>query len=188
MTENWPPSHESAGRPSGVAFLALGALLLAGCGPAAAPPATTATNPDAAPASATPVPVNGWAEYPLREGVMRIQPSKWRTDVIRIPVPASGGDLEYKLDMKKGDALVYSIDFGDIEHPGLFLSEFHGHTPKRADGVGDLMFYSKEGPPRQHGQFTAPWDGIHGWYLKNDSSRDAVVTLELAGYYERQDQ
>jgi hypothetical protein len=50
--------------------------------------------------------------------------------------------------------------------------------------VGDLMFYSKTGGSPQSGAFTAPWDGIHGWYLKNDSPADVVVTLELAGFYE----
>jgi hypothetical protein len=160
------------------------ALVLAtACEQPAASIDAPAPAPDAA-VSAPPTPVNGWAEYPLRDGAIRVQADKWRTDVIKIPLAANGGELEYKLGMKAGDAIVYSIDFGDIEHPGLFVSEFHGHTPKRADGVGDLMYYSRKGPPRQHGQFVAPWDGIHGWYLKNESSRDAVVTLEVAGYYE----
>ena len=128
--------------------------------------------------------VNGWIEYPLARDVIKLHSAPWRTDVIEIPVPPNGGDLEYKLAMKSGDAFVYSIDFGRLDHAGVFVSEFHGHTPKRADGVGDLMFYSRTGGAPQSGQFTAPWDGIHGWYLKNDSAKHAVVTLELAGYYE----
>ena len=48
--------------------------------------------------------------------------------------------------------------------------EFHGHTPQ-VNGVGDLMFYSKTGGTPESGVFTAPWDGIHGWYLKNDSRK-----------------
>ena len=62
----------------------------------------------------------------------------------------------------------------------MMLTEFHGHT-KQVDGVGDLMFYSKTGGSPQSGVFTAPWDGIHGWYLKNDSPKDVVV--KLAGFY-----
>ena len=50
----------------------------------------------------------------------------------------------------------------------MMLTEFHGHT-EQVDGVGDLMFYSKTGGSPESGVFTAPWDGIHGWYLKNDS-------------------
>lgn len=134
-------------------------------------------------APAVPEAVNGWREYPLRDGVISIQSdsAKWRTDVIDVPVKA-GEDLEYKLDMKKGQGVVYSVTYGTLEHPGMMEVEFHGHTEK-VDGVGDLMFYSKTGGSAQSGVFTAPWDGIHGWYLKNDSTKDVVVRLELAGFY-----
>lgn len=146
--------------------------------------------PDAATSSPTPTPtispVNGWREHPLAPGVIRIQAAKPRIETIKIPVP-KGGELEYKLGMKKGDAIVYSINYGDLSHPGLMVVEFHGHTEK-VDGVGDLMFYSKTGGSEEHGQFTAPWDGIHGWYLKNDSGKNVVATLEVAGFYERLDQ
>lgn len=144
--------------------------------------AQTATKP--APAAATPpIPqaVNGWREYPLRDGVISIQPAEWRTDTIEVPVPAGKG-LEYKLTMKKGEGLVYNISYGTLSDPKLMLVEFHGHTPP-VNGVGDLMFYSKTGGSPESGVFTSPWDGIHGWYLKNDSPRDVVVKLELAGFY-----
>lgn len=130
-----------------------------------------------------PVPeaVNGWREYPLRDGVVSIQKAKWRTDTIAVPV-AAGKGLEYKLTMKKGEGLVYNISYGTLADSKLMLTEFHGHT-EQVNGVGDLMFYSKTGGTPESGVFTAPWDGIHGWYLKNDSPRDVVVTLELAGFY-----
>ena len=171
---------------------ALGALvptlILAACGPqsAANSGATEVVTETAAAPTAPAVPeaVNGWREYPLRDGVIQIQPAKWRSETIDIPVPANGGELEYKLTLKKGDALVYSISYGDIEHPGMMVSEFHGHTEKARDGNGDLMFYSKSGGVAQSGSFSAPWDGIHGWYLKNDSTKDVVVKLEVAGFYE----
>lgn len=126
--------------------------------------------------------VNGWREYPLRDGVVTIAPAKWRTDTIDVPVPAGKG-LEYKLAMKKGQTLVYNISFGTLADPAKMISEFHGHTPQ-VNGVGDLMFYSKTGGSPQSGAFTAPWDGIHGWYLKNESPSGVVVKLELAGFYQ----
>jgi hypothetical protein len=125
--------------------------------------------------------VKGWREYPLRDGVISIQPAKWRTDRVLVPVRAGEG-LEYKLTMKKGEGLVYNISYGALSDPKLMVVEFHGHT-KQVDGVGDLMFYSKTGGSPESGVFTAPWDGIHGWYLKNDSPKDLIVTLELAGFY-----
>ncbi len=166
------------------------ALLAAACSPAAEPVAAapeTATPVAAAEPAAPAVPeaVNGWREYPLRDGVMSIQPAKWRTDVINVPVKA-GTDLEYKLTMKKGQGVVYNVSYGDLEHPGMMEVEFHGHTEKDASGAGDLMFYSKTGGSPESGTFIAPWDGIHGWWLKNDSPKDVVVKLELAGFYEPQ--
>lgn len=161
------------------------ACALASCSPQgvakcdAVDPATLAAATPAAPPA--PEAVKGWREYPLREGVIAVQAGKWRTDTIDVPVPAGKG-LEYKLDMKKGEGLVYNISYGDLEHPGMMEVEFHGHT-EQVDGVGDLMFYAKTGGSPQSGTFTAPWDGIHGWYLKNDSTKDVVVKLELAGFY-----
>jgi hypothetical protein len=132
-------------------------------------------------AQSVPTPVNGWREYPLRDGVIAIQPAKWRTDTVRVPVPAGKG-LEYKLTMKKGEGLVYNISYGALANPRQMLTEFHGHT-EQVNGVGDLMFYSKTDGTPQSGVFTAPWDAIHGWYLKNDSPTEVIVTLELAGFY-----
>jgi hypothetical protein len=143
--------------------------------PSTQPPAQSST-------SILPPAVNGWREYPLRDGVITIRPSRWRTDVVDIAVPAGKG-LEYKLTMKRGETFVFNISYGSLADPGRMISEFHGHTPQ-VNGVGDLMFYSKTGGQPQSGSFTAPWDGIHGWYLKNDGSSDAVVRLELAGFYE----
>jgi hypothetical protein len=164
------------------------ALMLSGCGGQAPAPSESAGTEQAAAAEpARPEAVNGWREYPLREGVVSLQPAKWRTDTIDIPVPA-GGDLEYKLAMNEGQGLVYAISYGDLEHPGLMVVEFHGHTEKGADDTGDLMFYSKTGGTAENGVFRAPWSGIHGWYLKNDSAKDVVVKLEVAGFYERTDQ
>ena len=162
------------------------ALLLSACGEAAREPAaqSAAAQAPTAEQAAIPPAVDGWREYPLPEHVISIRPGKWRSDVIDVPVPAGKG-LEYKLTMKKGEGLVYTITYGELEHAGLMVVEFHGHT-EQVDGVGDLMYYSKGGGSEQSGVFTAPWDGIHGWYLKNDGDKDVVVKLELAGFYEPQ--
>jgi len=156
-------------------------LILAACSDRTTPaPAANASPTSTTPA--VPAVVDGWREYPLRDGVIAIRPTKWRTDVVNVPVPAGKG-LEYKLTMKKGETLVYNITYGTLADPKQMLSEFHGHTPQ-VNGVGDLMFYSKADGSPQSGSFTAPWDGIHGWYLKNDGAGDVVVKLELAGFYE----
>lgn len=169
-----------------VLTLAALSIALGACRQAEAP-SDAAANAQSAPAlpatPALPAPVNGWIEHSLPEGVIKLQAAQWRDDAIKIPVPANG-ELEYTIRMKGGDAVVYSVDYGKLEQASVMLSEFHGHTEQRADGVGDLMFYSKSDGVTQHGQFVAPWDGVHGWYLKNNSARDAVVVVKLAGFYE----
>jgi hypothetical protein len=150
--------------------------------PACTPTPAVAPVPVTAEAAAVPEAVKGWREYPLRDGVLSIQPAKWRTDVIEVPVGAGEG-LEYKVEMSAGQGMVYNVSYAGLEHPGLMVVEFHGHTPQVA-GVGDLMFYSKTGGSPESGVFTAPWTGIHGWYMKNDSTKDVVAKLELAGFYQ----
>ena len=160
----------------------LSLVLLVGCAEQAALPRDP-TPSAAAPATAPLLPavVDGWREYPLRDGVIAVQPVQWRTDTVDIAV-AAGQGLEYKLTMAKGETLVYNVSYGALAEPARMLSEFHGHT-RQVDGVGDLMFYARTGGSPQSGSFTAPWDGIHGWYLKNDSPKDVVAILELAGFY-----
>lgn len=165
---------------SGLALLAVACAEQKPAETAAAEP-VPATAPETA---AVPPVVDGWREYPVRDGVISIQPAEWRTDKIDVAVPAGKG-LEYKLTMKKGQGVVYNVSYANLEHPGMMVVEFHGHT-EQVDGAGDLMFYSKTGGTPESGTFMAPWDGIHGWYLKNDSGKDVVATLELAGFYELQ--
>ncbi len=150
--------------------------------PATIQPSNATAQPPTAAAPAVPPVVGGWREYPLRDGVISIRSTKWRTDIIDVPVPPGKG-LEYKLTMKKGETLVYHISYGNLVDPAKMVSEFHGHT-EQVGGVGDLMFYAKTAGSPQSGAFTAPWDGIHGWYLKNDGTTGVVVKLELAGFYE----
>lgn len=166
-----------------IAGVAAVVLTLAGCGRGERPKSAEAEAEATQKQASLPAPVNGWIEHPLKEGVIKLQPATFHSDTIEIPLPAQS-DLEYKLQMKQGDALMYSIDYGTLADASLVTSEFHGHTEKRADGVGDLMFYSKTDGTAQHGQFVAPWDGVQGWYLKNDSTGDIAVTLKVAGFYE----
>ena len=128
-----------------------------------------------------------WTEVEMPEGgvnIVHFYDTPFRTDTVDIPLGGNDGDLEYKLRMKEGDSVVYSWRVLEIDNPEWFYSEFHGHTETPTGGVGEVMFYRRETGSTENGTFIAPFEGIHGWYLQNQSENPVVVRLELAGFYE----
>ena len=125
-----------------------------------------------------------WKEVPLKDGTYRQYKGTHRTDTVDIPVRPNGGEIEYMVQMKQGESLVYSWRAVDIAAPEKLTSEFHGHTERPPGTTGTLIFYRKGSGGTENGSLVAPFDGIHGWYLKNDTDRPVVVRLTLAGFYE----
>lgn len=122
-----------------------------------------------------------WNELRLPEGVFREYSTDYRNDVVEIALDG-GGELEYKLALNQGDSIVYQWDAVDLKDPQLLYAEFHGHT-EPVNGAGDLMYYRKAAGATERGVLTAPFTGIHGWYLRNDSEQPIVVRLKVAGFY-----
>jgi hypothetical protein len=123
-----------------------------------------------------------WNEMPLADGVFREYTADYRTDVIDIPLDPLE-ELEYKLGLNEGDSIVYQWDAVDLKDPDMLYAEFHGHTPP-VNNAGDLMFYRKATGGTERGTLVAPFTGIHGWYLRNDTEAPIVVRLKVAGFYE----
>lgn len=117
--------------------------------------------------------------------VARFYPTAFRTDTVDIRLGASGDadqddDLEWKVGMKSGATLVYSWS---VDAPAEeFYSDFHGESAPTPDVK--LATYKKGPGVTSHGSIVAPFDGIHGWYLQNQSERPVVVHLKLSGFYE----
>lgn len=101
--------------------------------------------------------------------------ARYRTDSRMITVP-SLGSVEFKYQMAKGAAMVYSwratapVDFD-------FHTEPAGLPPSASE-----TFERGEAAEKQ-GSYTAPYEGIHGWYWENVYDADVVVTLEAAGFF-----
>ena len=125
-----------------------------------------------------------WKEIPLKDGTYRQYQATHRTDTVEIPVRPNGGEIEYMVQMKQGASLIYSWRAVDIAAPEKLASEFHGHTDRAPGTTGTLIFYRKATGGTENGSLIAPFDGIHGWYLKNDTDRPVVVRLTLSGFYE----
>lgn len=113
----------------------------------------------------------------------------FRTDTIEIPLmPEEAGrnDLEYKVKMKPGATLAYSWSVtGDEAHPDWFYFDFHGESRPVPEGQKPTVVeYLQTTGIRSSGSLIAPFEGIHGWYLQNQSDKPVVVHLKLAGFYE----
>ena len=102
-------------------------------------------------------------------------------ETITVVIPARG-DIEYKVLMKKSASLQYSW-----ESDGVTLQyDFHG-DPK-GDTTGYFKSYGKGNSNSDNGSFSAPFEGKHGWYWKNSSSKSARVQLHLNGAFQFMEQ
>ncbi|MEH6409052.1 MAG: transmembrane anchor protein [Hyphomonas sp.] len=128
-----------------------------------------------------PDPIELAAAAPVAE-VKRSEPS---ADVVNaVPVWADEISLtfapdeaaEVKLVMIEGAAAEYdwSVDAGDLNY------ELHADFP---DGDGFHSYKKARGVTGDIGEFTAAFDGAHGWYWRNRSGVDVTVTLRIRGNY-----
>jgi hypothetical protein len=116
----------------------------------------------------------------------RFYPVAFRTDTVDIPLAAAGDendDLEWKVRMRSGATLVYSWTADAT--PEEFYVDMHGESAPTPDVK--VVTYRKGADVASNGAIVAPFDGIHGWYLQNQSERPVVVHLKLSGFYEMPD-
>lgn len=95
----------------------------------------------------------------------------------KIIIPAWKG-LEYKFNANKGDVIRYSWK----STSGDLFFDFHGEPED--DITGYFESYAVSTGSKLKGTFTAPFNGLHGWYWKNKSSSAITVVVKLAGNYD----
>jgi hypothetical protein len=102
---------------------------------------------------------------------------EFRTDTVKIPLPAEG-ELEYKVQVKKGGVIVYNwtVDQGTVYY------DFHGEPPDNPKG--SQRYAEEQENNKANGALVAPFDGIHGWFWLNLTDKPQVITLKLSGFYE----
>ncbi len=133
--------------------------------------------------SGLPEPQGNWIELPLEPGIFHESAVEYRSGSYEIPVGAYEA-LEFHVAIAEGDTLVYSWEVS-MSDPSLLAVEFHGHTDRAPDDPpGLLMFYKIHNEGSESGTLTAPFSGIHGWFLDNQSDEDIVVRMQLSGFYQ----
>ena len=80
--------------------------------------------------------------------------------------------MEYKYELDKGQALLYSWTSTAPVHYEL-------HSEPTAGPKGYAEFFDQQDDREQaHGSYVAPFAGIHGWFWENRSDRE--ITLRLS--------
>lgn len=100
-----------------------------------------------------------------------------RNDETRITVPAKSG-LEYKFQLAQYAKLQYQWNSGDSE---LYF-DLHGEPDGGEPGYFES--YAEATATEMKGALMAPFTGSHGWYWRNRSDEEAVITLTTSGDYE----
>ncbi len=102
-----------------------------------------------------------------------------RVDTIEVVIPAEKG-IEYKFkSLKYG-----SIKYDWATDKGIVYIDFHGEVkqenpPKNVFYESYTLAYSNN----MAGTLTAPFEGKHGWYFRNETKEDIIVTIRLNGHY-----
>jgi hypothetical protein len=108
-------------------------------------------------------------------GPVHSQLNQYRTDARELKIGPYQG-LEFKYELDKGATMLYSwkadayVDFD-------FHTEPAGKPPEASDS------FEKGEASQKRGAYTAPYDGIHGWYWENKTDREVTLTLTSVGFY-----
>ena len=104
------------------------------------------------------------------------RPYEWKVDRREFTI-APGTGIEFKYELDRGSTFVYSwkaTNFVDYD----FHTEPEGKPREASES------FDKGEAAQRRGAYTAPYDGIHGWWFENKTNRDVTVTLQTAGFYE----
>lgn len=85
---------------------------------------------------------------------------------------------EVKANMMKGDSFVFRWE----AKGGPVKLDMHGEPPNPAEDEFTSYWQEKEIQEAQ-GSFTAPFDGTHGWYWRNNGETPVTVTVRTSGFY-----
>ena len=116
----------------------------------------------------------GSIPIPTRDSISKATP--WRQDAMTITLPPHSGQ-EVKAHMKTGDSFVFTWTA-----TAPIKAEMHGEKANATDG--SFTDYWKELQlTGGQGDFTAPFDGTHGWYFRNKGETPVTVTVKTVGFY-----
>jgi len=104
------------------------------------------------------------------------QPGMFKVDSMEFTLAPKEG-MEYKYRLAKGAGLLFSwVATADVH------SELHSEPDAGPKGYAET-FDKHDGHGSGHGNYVAPFAGIHGWYWENRTDRNVTVRIVSAGHY-----
>jgi hypothetical protein len=107
------------------------------------------------------------------------QAAPYRNDQLSVTLAPDEG-AEIKAAMHTGERFVFTW----VAEGGVVNFDMHGDMTGAQNG--EFTSYWKGRAAKDgHGAFTAPFDGIHGWYWRNRGTQPVTVTVKTSGFYEK---
>ncbi len=110
-----------------------------------------------------------------QEQPISVQPGEYRVDSAELSLfPAEWVEYFYRLD--EGSSMLYSWEAsGPVEY------NFHAAPDGAPPGYAES--FDQQANSSGFGTYTAPFDGIHGWYWENVGTEPITITISTAGFY-----
>jgi hypothetical protein len=130
----------------------------------------------AAPAAATPGPVVSPNAALMRNGYVTQSATPFRSEQRSVTLGPNQG-AEIKARMREGEHFTFSwsSDGGAVE--------FDMHGEKVNAAKDEFTSYWLADAASAAGTFTAPFEGVHGWYWHNAGTAPVTVTVQVSGFY-----
>ncbi len=113
---------------------------------------------------------------PALAGPVFPRPYDWRLDTREFTI-SPGTGMEFKYELDRGATMLYSW-----KSDGFLEYDFHTEPEGKPSSASDS--FDKGTSSQRRGAYTAPYDGIHGWYWENTSNKDVTVRLQTSGFYD----
>ena len=127
-------------------------------------------------ATAAPVAQQAVQPPPPTPGALVAQPGLFKVDSMEFRLAPKEG-MEYKYRLDKGAGLLFSWMATAPVHVEL-------HSEPEAGPKGYAETFDKhDSRDSGHGNYVAPFAGIHGWYWENRTDGEVVVRIVSAGHY-----
>jgi hypothetical protein len=109
-------------------------------------------------------------------GPVRPQPVDYKVDTRQFTLEPYGGYVEYKYQLAAGATMLYSwTATGEVN--------FDLHTEPAGQPSSASDSFERGAAREGRGSYTAPYDGIHGWFWENAGDDPVTVTVATVGFY-----